>query len=69
MVSSKRILMAGDVSSSYWPFETLQIKAIRNPEAMRRLAMMRMRMTLNDRFWPKVSGAISLPDDVVQSKT
>ncbi len=69
MVSSKRILMAGDVSSSYWPFETDQIKAIRNPEAMRRLAMMRMTMTLNDRFWPKVSGEIRLRDDAVQPKT
>jgi hypothetical protein len=66
MVSSKRILIAGDVSSSYWPFETDQINAIRNPDAMRRLAMMRITMTLNDWFWPKVSGEISLPDDAVQ---
>jgi hypothetical protein len=38
----------GDVSSSYWPWETDQMKAIRKPDATRRLTMIRMMMTLNE---------------------
>jgi hypothetical protein len=45
-LSSKRILTAGAISSSYWPLFTLQIKANRNREATEILAISSKMMTL-----------------------
>jgi hypothetical protein len=56
IVSSNKILMEGDTSSSYWPLLTDQINAKRKPDATIRLATIRIRITLTALIFPKVLG-------------
>jgi hypothetical protein len=55
VLSSNNILTDGDTSSSNCPLRTDQINARRKPEATKRLAIIRMIMTLNEKNFSNVS--------------